>query len=147
MDGRLRYPYRGVGKIHHADVAKIWALRTLVIPYLTKADYYVRMALKKGRTFGRSELIDVPAKKRGRPRKLSSARVVDFVPPMSPSNTSRTKKASKKSTPPVGTEVVAQPISPRLLADLYEARLRPTALYPESLETEEGKPAGTKWVV
>ncbi|GFZ87196.1 YagK/YfjJ domain-containing protein [Dyella caseinilytica] len=88
------YLHRGVGKIHYSDTAKLWALRTLVAPYLTKADYYARMVLsvagsaeaedralvRKSRTFGRSELPDAPVKKLGRPRALPSARVADYLP-------------------------------------------------------------------
>jgi hypothetical protein len=142
-----RYRYRGVGKIHHTDVAKLWALRTLVIPYLTKADYYVRMVLTKGRTFGRSELTDVPTKKRGRPRKLPSARIVDFVPPAPPSSANGKKKVSEKRRLSVNTKTIVQPISPRLIADLSRASFKPSPSYKGDLGADKPRPDGAGWVV
>lgn len=74
------YRYRGVGKIHYSDSAKLWALTTIVVPYITKADYYAKLILRGGRTFGRSGLPKIPTRKRGRPRLKSSARVSSYVP-------------------------------------------------------------------
>lgn len=73
------YVHRGVGKIHYSDTAKLWALRALVVPYITKADYYARPILQGGRTFGRSVLPKIPTRKRGRPRLRPSARIGSYM--------------------------------------------------------------------
>jgi hypothetical protein len=123
------YRYRGVGKIHYSDTVKLWALRTLVAPYLTKADYYARMVLSgidapgaedhaakpKARTFGRSELPDVPAKKLGRPRALPSARVADYVPPKRRLIAKSKKKAWRKARPLTYGKTIFGPLGPRAL--------------------------------
>lgn len=143
-----RYPYRGVGKIHHTDAAKLWALRTLVVPYLTKADYYARMVLTtKGRTFGRSELTDAPAKKRGRPRKLPSERAADFVQASSPSSAKGKKQAVKRRRSPINTQSIAQPLSPRLLVNLDRALLNPGPSHQGDLEADEQRSDGAGWIV
>lgn len=143
-----RYRYRGIGKIHHTDAAKLWALRTLVVPYLTKADYYIRMVLTtKGRTFGRSELTDVPAKKRGRPRTLPSARVSDFVPPTPPSSVNGKKRAPTKRGPSVNIKAIVQPISPRLIADLGRASFKPSPSCQGDSKADKPCPDGVEWVV
>jgi hypothetical protein len=139
-----QYRYRGVGKIHHTDAAKLWALRALVVPYLTKADYYVSMVLRKGRTFGRSELTDVPEKKRGRPRTLPSARAADFVPP---SSAKEKEPTAKKRLAPINTKPIFQPLSPRLLADLSRALLKPTPSHQGGLGADEQRTDEARWVV
>lgn len=71
---------RGVGKIRYDDAAKLWALRTIVVPYMTKADFYVRLLVPpKTRTFGRSGLPKLPARKLGRPRIHPSIRVSSYT--------------------------------------------------------------------
>lgn len=142
------YRYRGIGKIHHTDVAKLWALRALVAPYLTKVDYYVRMVLTKGDAFGRSELIDVPVKKRGRPRALPSAKVADFVPPMHGSITEGKKEAPAKRRQSTNTNAVVQPlISQRLLADLGVALLKRAPTNQDDLGADKRRSEGPRWVI
>jgi len=71
---------RGVGKVRYDDAAKLWALCTIVVPYLTKADYYIRLVVPpKTRTFGRSGMPKIPAKKLGRPRINTSARMLGYT--------------------------------------------------------------------
>lgn len=71
---------RGVGKVRYDDAAKLWALCTIVVPYLTKADYYIRLVVPpKTRTFGRSGKPKIPTKKLGRPRINASARMLAYT--------------------------------------------------------------------
>jgi hypothetical protein len=71
---------RGVGKVRYDDAAKLWALCTIVVPYLTKADYYIRLLVPpKTHTFGRSGKPKIPAKKLGRPRINSAARMLGYT--------------------------------------------------------------------
>jgi len=91
--------YRSVGKIHHADVPKLWALWEQAAPNLTSVDYYARMRLSKGNTFGSSKLPDVPAKKRGRPRALTSAKLADYVSSMPRSGAKGKKEPSTERRP------------------------------------------------
>lgn len=60
----------GVGIINYYEAGKIKALKELVIPYLTKSDYFVRL-VAKGRTFGKGGLPKAKGNKRGRPRKYT----------------------------------------------------------------------------
>jgi len=59
---------QGIGIINYYDTDKIKALKELVIPYLTKSDYFVRL-VSKGRIFGKGGLPKAEGNKRGRPRK------------------------------------------------------------------------------
>ncbi|PMQ05107.1 hypothetical protein DyAD56_11045 [Dyella sp. AD56] len=71
---------RGVGRIRYDDAAKLWALCTIVVPYVTKTDYYLKLVVPpKTRTFGRSGLPKIPAKKMGRPRINTSTRMFDYT--------------------------------------------------------------------
>lgn len=58
----------GVGVVNYYETGKIKALKELVIPYLTKTDYFVRL-VANGRTFGKGGLPKAKGGKRGRPRK------------------------------------------------------------------------------
>jgi len=138
---------RGVGKIHHADVAKLWALWELAAANLTSVDYYARMVLPKRRTFGCSQLPDAPAKKRGRPRALTSARVADFVPPTLLSSANGKKQASTKRRLSVKTKAIVQPISPPLFADLGAAWFKSSFSRQDGLGADEGRSDETAWVV
>lgn len=139
------HQYRGVGKIHYTDVAKLWALRTLVAPYLTKVDYYVRMVLSKGRTFGRSELPDIPETKRGRPRALPSARVADYVPPIPISNTKTKERPPMKRGRLVDTKASVVPLRPSMPRSSTEVSCRPVRSYPRGLGNGQWMSAGKSW--
>jgi hypothetical protein len=141
------YQHRGIGKIHHADVAKLWALRTLVVPYLTKVDYYVRMVLPNGRTFGRSELTDVPVKKRGRPRALPSARVADFVPPTPRLRAKGKEEASKKRRLSASTKTVVQPLRLRELVEGGGTLSKPGPSYKGGSGADKSSSDETGWVI
>jgi hypothetical protein len=43
-----------VGMVHYSDNHKLANLKEVVAPYLTKPDYYFRLVVPKGRTFGTS---------------------------------------------------------------------------------------------
>jgi hypothetical protein len=58
----------GINLINHWEVEKIAALKEIVIPYITKSDYFIRL-VAKGRIFGKGKLPPKPQPGRGRPRK------------------------------------------------------------------------------
>lgn len=59
------YLRSGIGMIDHSDLQKIQALCTIVIPYLTKVDFWLRY--EKGKTFFRGHMpVGEPVKRRPR---------------------------------------------------------------------------------
>jgi hypothetical protein len=93
-----QHQQRGVGKIRYDDAAKLWALCTIVVPYVTKADYYIRFIVPpKTRTFARSKVPHVSAKKLGRPRIKTSARVLSYTGLLNQPNYSSRKQGKQRS--------------------------------------------------
>ncbi|WP_186102349.1 hypothetical protein [Burkholderia gladioli] len=67
----MRYKRRGIGSIRYSDVDKLPVLRTVVVPYITKVDYYRDMVVPKWhRTFWSSHSPKVEAVPKGRKRKV-----------------------------------------------------------------------------
>lgn len=64
----LKYRKLGIGMINHYDQDKLMILKKEVLGYLTKKDQYVKVKVKKERTFGRSEMPRESSNRRGRPR-------------------------------------------------------------------------------
>lgn len=68
-----RYRRRGIGAIRYTDADKLEILRTEVVPYITKPDFYGRMVKPDGhRTFWTSHPPKAPASPKGRKRAGSS---------------------------------------------------------------------------
>lgn len=73
--------YCGIGSIDHSDASKRWNLREIVIPYITKMDYFVRIKTdddeqsgkSKNRFFGKSEMPKLSPCKLGRKRKAEAS--------------------------------------------------------------------------
>jgi hypothetical protein len=59
---------QGIGLINYWDIERIKALKEIVIPYLTKSDYFIRL-VSRGRIFGKGGLPPKPKNRCGRPRK------------------------------------------------------------------------------
>ena len=122
----------GVGKIRYDAAAKLWALCTIVVPYVTKADYYIRFVVPpKTRTFARSKVPEVPAKKLGRPRLNASARVLTYTGSLNRPGYSNRRPDKGKPKHEKGGEQAhhkyrrAEPIPYRSLSkEEYEAKAR-----------------------
>lgn len=70
-----RYVRRGVGMIDYRDAEKIENLKRWVVPYLTKVDLYVELAVPGLRTFGKGNMPSLRSpQRRGRPRRGVTAR-------------------------------------------------------------------------
>ena len=64
---------RGVGMIDYWETEKLSALKEVVAPYLTKADYLIRTMVETGKTFSHGRVPPV-ATRTGRPRKPTLGR-------------------------------------------------------------------------
>ncbi|KEY59868.1 inovirus-type Gp2 protein [Serratia sp. DD3] len=65
---KARYRFPGIGLLHYTDTAKRQGLN-IAVRYLCKVDTYARLALPNGaRSFGRGEMAQPSAVRRGRPR-------------------------------------------------------------------------------
>ena len=104
----------------------------IVVPYVTKADYYVRLLVPpKTRTFGRSGLPKLPAKKLGRPRVHPSARVSSYTGSLNQPGYGNRRPGKPKTRPHKGGEAAyskfhrAATIPYRSLSkEEYEAKAR-----------------------
>lgn len=66
---KATYTHPGIGSIRYHDEEKLDNLKTIVVPYLTKPDYYVSMTKSQGhRAFWPSHPPEITAKRRGRKR-------------------------------------------------------------------------------
>jgi hypothetical protein len=66
---KATYEHPGIGSIRYHDDEKLRILETVVVPYITKADYYVCMTKPEGhRSFWMSHPPKIEAKRRGRKR-------------------------------------------------------------------------------
>lgn len=66
---KATYEYPGIGSIRYHDEEKLDNLETIVVPYVTKADYYVSMTKPDGhRSFWMSHPPKIEATRRGRKR-------------------------------------------------------------------------------
>lgn len=122
---------RGVGRIRYDDAAKLWALCGIVVPYVTKADYYVRLLVPpKARMFGRSGLPKLPAKKLGRPRGHLAARVSSYTGSLNQPGYASRRPGKPKAGPQKGIEAHSKrhrvaPVPYRSLSKAeYEAKAR-----------------------
>jgi hypothetical protein len=77
-----KHLHAGIGLINYWDVERLKALKEIVVPYLTKSDYFIRL-VTKGRIFGKGGLPPKPRHGRGRPRKyrpLAPSSTNDYQP-------------------------------------------------------------------